>query len=358
MSASNPSYNVSPNPNDDTETSGVPIGAINLWGGSTAPSGWLLCNGADVSRSTYADLFSVIGTNFGAGNGAVQTITSGSLTATQTGTFTGYVSLNAATPGTAGTVLTVTALGSGSYPVVGTVLTGATTYMGFLQKVTAVLVAGSSYQVAFSALNASQTITGTDPNVTVTCNISAGNNKVAIGTPVNITSNWTNSDFITPINNLTFTAGTGTNATTIVGVTTLTIPAGAFGGTINTITAVTPTTFGLPNTAGRTIRGIGSAVGTTGTTTVTLGQTAGDDGTIMTYDQIAQHSHQQNRGSGVTVLNGGGTTGVQGTTDNVPDAYTSATIRNAANTANAPTTPNKIPTLNQYIGINYIIKYG
>ena len=79
MSASNPSYNVSPNPNDDTETSGVPIGAINLWGGSTAPSGWLLCNGADVSRSTYADLFSVIGTTFGAGNGSPVSIYSGAV---------------------------------------------------------------------------------------------------------------------------------------------------------------------------------------------------------------------------------------------------------------------------------------
>ena len=38
--------------------------------GTTAPSGWLLCNGAVVSRTTYASLFAVIGTSGGSGDGA------------------------------------------------------------------------------------------------------------------------------------------------------------------------------------------------------------------------------------------------------------------------------------------------
>ena len=44
---------------------------ITAWSGShdNVPSGWLLCNGNAVSRTTYADLFAVIGTNYGAGNG-------------------------------------------------------------------------------------------------------------------------------------------------------------------------------------------------------------------------------------------------------------------------------------------------
>ncbi len=41
-----------------------------MYAGSAAPSGWLLCNGAEVSRTTYADLFAVMGTIFGAGNGS------------------------------------------------------------------------------------------------------------------------------------------------------------------------------------------------------------------------------------------------------------------------------------------------
>lgn len=49
---------------------GVPAGGLTMWPTSSAPSGWLLCNGATVSRTTYATLFGVIGTTFGAGDGS------------------------------------------------------------------------------------------------------------------------------------------------------------------------------------------------------------------------------------------------------------------------------------------------
>ncbi len=45
-------------------------GFIQMFAGSTAPTGWLLCNGAAVSRTTYAKLFDVIGTTYGAGDGS------------------------------------------------------------------------------------------------------------------------------------------------------------------------------------------------------------------------------------------------------------------------------------------------
>ena len=48
----------------------VPAGTIVMWGGSTAPSGWLLCNGSIVSRTTYSALFKAIGTTYGSGNGS------------------------------------------------------------------------------------------------------------------------------------------------------------------------------------------------------------------------------------------------------------------------------------------------
>ncbi len=47
----------------------LPIGALMPYAGAAAPSGWLLCDGSAVSRSTYAGLFAVIGTTYGAGNG-------------------------------------------------------------------------------------------------------------------------------------------------------------------------------------------------------------------------------------------------------------------------------------------------
>lgn len=48
----------------------APIGAILAFGGATAPAGWMICNGAAISRTTYAALFAAIGTAFGAGDGS------------------------------------------------------------------------------------------------------------------------------------------------------------------------------------------------------------------------------------------------------------------------------------------------
>ena len=45
-------------------------GLIYMFGGSVAPSGFLICDGSAISRSTYADLFSSIGTTYGAGDGS------------------------------------------------------------------------------------------------------------------------------------------------------------------------------------------------------------------------------------------------------------------------------------------------
>ncbi len=48
----------------------VPTGMIAPFGRATAPSGWLICDGSAVSRTTYADLWTAIGTNFGQGDGS------------------------------------------------------------------------------------------------------------------------------------------------------------------------------------------------------------------------------------------------------------------------------------------------
>lgn len=44
-------------------------GTIILFGGSGVPTGYLLCDGSAVNRTTYADLFTAIGVTWGAGNG-------------------------------------------------------------------------------------------------------------------------------------------------------------------------------------------------------------------------------------------------------------------------------------------------
>ena len=47
-----------------------PTGAVVMWSGSSAPSGWLECDGSAVSRTTYSALFAVIGTRYGSGDGS------------------------------------------------------------------------------------------------------------------------------------------------------------------------------------------------------------------------------------------------------------------------------------------------
>ncbi len=51
-------------------SSSTPIGTITAYGGSTAPSGWLLCDGSEVSRVEYSLLFDAIGTAYGDGDGS------------------------------------------------------------------------------------------------------------------------------------------------------------------------------------------------------------------------------------------------------------------------------------------------
>ena len=68
MSALSSTYNVAPNPSETA--GGLPIGTIVQFGSSNAPTGWLLCDGSSISKTTYAALFNVIGTTYGSGSNA------------------------------------------------------------------------------------------------------------------------------------------------------------------------------------------------------------------------------------------------------------------------------------------------
>lgn len=49
----------------------IPIGIVLPYGGTTAPnSKWLLADGSVISRTTYAELFTLYGEQFGAGDGS------------------------------------------------------------------------------------------------------------------------------------------------------------------------------------------------------------------------------------------------------------------------------------------------
>lgn len=65
------SQNFQPSGGDQGSTLGsLPIGAQVPFGSNTIPDGWLLCDGRAVSRTTYKELFAVIGTTYGSGNGS------------------------------------------------------------------------------------------------------------------------------------------------------------------------------------------------------------------------------------------------------------------------------------------------
>ncbi len=53
-----------------SETGAKDVGAIAMWPRQSPPASWLLCDGAAVSRAAYSDLYAVIGTTYGAGDGS------------------------------------------------------------------------------------------------------------------------------------------------------------------------------------------------------------------------------------------------------------------------------------------------
>lgn len=63
----NPGYKKSAG---QTHSLTAPVGSLIMGPIVTTPVGYILCDGQDVSRTDYSDLFAVIGTNFGAGDGS------------------------------------------------------------------------------------------------------------------------------------------------------------------------------------------------------------------------------------------------------------------------------------------------
>jgi microcystin-dependent protein len=54
----------------ETSNNNIPTGVVMAWTTNTPPDGWLLCDGRTVSRTTYARLFNVVGSTYGAGDGS------------------------------------------------------------------------------------------------------------------------------------------------------------------------------------------------------------------------------------------------------------------------------------------------
>jgi microcystin-dependent protein len=55
-------------PGTDNAGTAIPVGTILPFAGGTVPSGWMLCDGSAISRTTYSTLFAIIGNAWGAGD--------------------------------------------------------------------------------------------------------------------------------------------------------------------------------------------------------------------------------------------------------------------------------------------------
>ncbi len=55
---------------NNLESVGAPLGSILIWPTSTIPTNYLECNGAALSRAQYSDLYGIIGTRYGVGDGS------------------------------------------------------------------------------------------------------------------------------------------------------------------------------------------------------------------------------------------------------------------------------------------------
>jgi hypothetical protein len=143
----------------------LPSGMVLYFANSTVPTGWLQCNGAAVSRTTYANLYAAIGTVYGSGDGSTtfnlpdtrgQFIRSWASASTTAASVTGSI---------ATTTLTVSAVGSGLIQV-GDVLsgTGVTANTRVLNQLTGTAGGIGTYTVDTSQTVALTTITATVPD--------------------------------------------------------------------------------------------------------------------------------------------------------------------------------------------------
>lgn len=63
----------------------IPVGTVMLWAGSTVPTDWVQCNGAALSQTAYATLYTAIGSTFNTGSQGAGEFLVPSLTALSSG---------------------------------------------------------------------------------------------------------------------------------------------------------------------------------------------------------------------------------------------------------------------------------
>jgi microcystin-dependent protein len=171
------------NGSDLTGIEGIPTATIVPWSTSSVPTGFLECDGAAVSRSTYSALFTAVGTTYGAGDGSstfnvpnLQDNVAMGKSGTKALASTGGANTVAVTPAgnvggsTANASLSTAQLASHSHTVDGGLFPGGTNRANAVSNTTAL-----NHQVSSSSVgsgtghshNMSATFTGTAANPSV-----------------------------------------------------------------------------------------------------------------------------------------------------------------------------------------------
>lgn len=121
----------------------TPVGTVIAFAGNSAPDGFIVCNGALIDRTTYADLFAAIGTLYGEGDGSTTFALPDLTNRFIQGSSTAGTSKGAGLPNITG----ATASASGNYGVmVQTGFSGSGAFYGNSQQFAAWLVPGGDRQ--------------------------------------------------------------------------------------------------------------------------------------------------------------------------------------------------------------------
>lgn len=143
----------------------LPAGMIMYFANSTVPQGWFQCDGAAISRTSYPELFTAIGTVYGTGDGS----TTFNLPDLRGQFVRGWASASSTAASVTGsiatTTLTVSAVGSGLIQI-GDILSGSgvTANTKVLNQLTGATGGIGTYTVDISQTVASTTITATVPD--------------------------------------------------------------------------------------------------------------------------------------------------------------------------------------------------
>lgn len=311
---------------DTAIAGGVPTGGLMMWPTASSPTGWLLCDGSAISRTTYSSLFGVISTTFGVGNGSttfnlpnyINRMPFGASTTT-TGSVTGIIGAAVtASLNTSGT-LTVTAVSRGTL-YVGDIITGTNVPANCTITAFGTGTGGAgTYTVSpaptSSVSSRAMTSSSTVLNVTAT-----GTGTVAIGQALAGTGITTGTK-ITDLG--TGTGGTGTytiSAAQNAASTTITLTAfvgiGVKGGTSEAV-VVSHTHTATASDSGHSHDGL-IRESQNGPHRVTLNRAAGDGTQDATGDNTSSSTNSGNANITATVASAG----VSGVNQNLPPYLT------------------------------------